>query len=288
MKEIPLNLSRPPRVVVIGSHDSGKTTFRTQLIQRLNHRPGKLRLARSIEDLSAIGSDLERLNQGLQPLHTTASVYQSTTVPIHDGKREHSLEFPDYGGEQIDNIARTHFVSEKWESVILEATSWMLFLRIDRLRRARDSFASPVATLSPNQASKNSPVQSLLEIDSIELIQRLLFLAGVSPRNKLLWPRLAVILSCWDEVPEAQAGKLPKDVLRLRAPLLAAYLESNWAIESQRTWGLSSTEGALPMDSPNHDFAKKGPENFGYVVGNNGERDPDLTRPLSWLVESHE
>ena len=65
-----------------------------------------------------------------------------------------------------------------------------------------------------------------------------------------------------------------------------AFVRSTWADGSWSAWGLSSLGRALSQDSRDDEFAKNGPENFGYVIppGATAE-DPDLTAPVSWLLQ---
>lgn len=274
-------------LLVIGGPSSGKTTFRTQLYHRLEHQPGHLQLSTSVVDTTGLQGDVERLVQGLQPMHTNADTYHSTTFSIEDRSRNRlDLEFADYGGEQVQRIGGSNLLSEVWLKRAQNSMSWLVFLRIDKLRPAKNFITTPVKA-KPG-VSKVSPVASSnlnLEIQSIEIIQRLLFVRGTSTRNQVTSPKLGLFLSCRDELGGTEQVQPPSDLLAHRAPLLSAFLKSNGERDFLRIWGLSSTGVKLPEEKPDQDFAMKGPENSGYIVTDGNPREPDLTIPISWLMD---
>jgi hypothetical protein len=278
----------PPRLLILGGPSSGKTTYRTQLYQRVEHQNGELRLLSSVEDMAALEGDVERMVQGLQPMHTHTDTYHSTRFSLED--REHrslTLEFADYGGEQIRRIGENSTIPGPWLTRARESLSWLFFLRIDNMRSPRSFMTDPVETgpLPEAQAVDNGVHSARsAELNAIETLQRLLFVRGLSLRNPLSSPRLGVLLSCWDELVEPERKLSPATILEQRAPLFSRFIHANWTADELNIWGLSSTERKLPEDSPDVDFARKGPEHFGYVILRDGKTDRDLTIPISWLM----
>ena len=277
----------PRRLLVLGCASSGKTTYRTQLYQRIEHQAGELQLVKSVMDMTALEGDVERLVQGLQPMHTHLDTYHCTTFSVRDrSMRTLALEFADYGGEQMLRIAHTNTVPSVWVERCRHSNSWLFFLRIDPIRAPRSFMTHPVDTHPrPESIAQSVAEEPSAQFDAIEMLQRLLFVRGATLREPLSSPRLGVLLSCWDELSAEDRASAPSVVLQRRAPLLAQFLAANWMADQLRIWGLSSTERQLPEKIPDVEFARRGPECFGYVVGEDGVSNSDLTIPVSWLMQ---
>lgn len=284
-----MNVSKTdfPQLLVLGGPSSGKTTYRTQLYQRIEHTHGELRLHTSVADMSALAGDVERIVNGLQPLHTHPEVYKTTSFSIIDkDDRTLKLEFADYGGEQVRRIGEMNALQNPWVLRAKHSSSWLFLLRIDSIRAAKSFITDPVRTGPHLEAISSSCElhERPAELCAIETLQRLLFVRGTSLRNRLEHPRLAVLLSCWDELTPAERKLRPGDILKTRAPLFSSFIHSNWRQDELKVWGLSSTERKLPEETPDLEFARKGPEHFGYVVLEDGIPSPDLTLPVNWLI----
>jgi Double-GTPase 1 len=275
-----------PKMLVLGGPDSGKSTYRAQLYQRIEHQEGELRLARSVEDMTALQDDVKRLVQGLQPMHTHLETYHSTTLAVKNhADRQFTLEFADYGGEQVRRIGESNAVPAPWVERAQQSSGWLFFLRIDQIRSTKSFMTDPIHT-EPRVAvnGDSSHPERSAELNAIETLQRLLFVRGASLRHRLHSPRLGVLLSCWDELPNTERKQSLALVLEQRAPLFNRFIAANWDLDQFRVWGLSSTGRRLPETEPDEEFARKGPEHAGYVVLPDGKTSRDLTVPVSWLM----
>lgn len=271
-------------VLVIGRFDSGKSTFRTQLALRLEHKPGALALSESIQDTTPLRADMDLISQGRQPEHTQAQTYNTVTLNMVDkSNRRIRLDFPDYGGEQVSKIADSNIVDSRWAGFTSRADAWIYLLRIDAFQPAKSMFTDPVQARPDSHEKGEISDQLSIELATIETIQRLLFLRRISLRYRTELP-LAVLLSCWDELSAAEQATTPSELLRARAPLLSSFLTTNWAAGRIRVWGLSSTEKALARDK-DLEFARIGAENIGFIIDDTMNRSKDLTTPLSWLLD---
>lgn len=279
--------SSPPKLLVLGGPSSGKSTYRAQLYQRIEHNPGDLTLVKSVGDSTAIEDDVERLAQGLQPRHTSVNTYRTTafSVAARSG-RQFTLEFADYDGEQVARMASSHDMPHAWIERARHSEGWLYFLRIDSLRAAKSFMTDPVAAGPREDARVEvTPAAPSSEIGAVETLQRLLFVRGASSDQPLESPCLAVLLSCWDELPATERNLSPAALLDSRAPLLNKYLHTTWRSDQLRIWGLSSTEQSLPEAGGDQEFARRGPHHFGYVVTGEGAIVRDLTIPVSWLFQ---
>lgn len=282
-----------PKLLVLGGPDSGKSTYRVQVCQRFEHKSGELRLLKSVGDFTAIEHDLDRVNQGLQPMHTSSDTYVTTDFALVDSAgHQYDLKFADYDGEQLRRMSSSNLLPAPWVERALQSESWLLFLRIDSIRAVKSFMTNPVATGPRVEAKADMKLEPALtgavtEGHAIEMLQRLLFVRGSSLRHRVDTPRLAVLLSCWDELAASERTMAPETLLTTRAPLLSRFLVANWQPNSLRVWGLSSTEKTLPTNKPDIEFARKGAENFGYIVVGAGQEDRDLTIPINWLFRLH-
>lgn len=280
-----------PKLLVLGGPDSGKSTYRVQVYQRFEHRPGVLKLLKSVGDFTEIVGDVDRVNQGLQPMHTSSNKYVSTDFALVDSAgRQYDLKFADYDGEQLRRMSNSNLLSAPWVERTIQAESWLLFLRIDNIRAVKSFMTNPVASGPRVEAKADAkpeplPAGAVTESHAIEMLQRLLFVRSASLRHQVDTPRLAVLLSCWDELAASERAVAPDVLLASRAPLLSRFLMANWQPNSLRVWGLSSTERPLPAEKPDSEFARKGAENFGYIVVGADQEDRDLTIPINWLLQ---
>ena len=110
----------------------------------------------------------------------------------------------------------------------------------------------------------------------------LLFVAKQSTESRVVSPKLAIVLSCWDEV--GQAGS-PSSYFENSLAILNSFVRQNWTEDSWSVWGISSLGQSLSPTKKDEDFSLQGPENFGYVIEQgDSEANSDLTKPLAWLL----
>ena len=276
-------------VLVLGVSTVGKTHYAGQLIGRLRiNRMGALKLCPGgADDLGKFDEVLGCLEEGRTAGHTPTETWtgMKCRLETRNGTKI-SLEWPDYGGERLTSIVEQRLISKEWRKSIADARSWMLFIRLSTLELYEDLLNRPIGP--PIKDSKTSTCQvERTDWDDrakyVELLQMLLFATCQSTFNQLTQPRLAVVLSCWDELNETDD---PEQVFKSRLPILHAFIRSIWSDKSWSVWALSSLGRSLDPNIRDDDFARRGPENFGYVIPpGSTEQESDLTAPLAWLLE---
>lgn len=276
-------------VMVIGGPAAGKTHYAGQLLGRLRHdRQGSLHLRPGgAESLVQLEEVLACLEEGRAAGHTPAETWMGIKCRLETQAHEEVLlEWPDYAGERLSSIVENRVLTPEWRESINVARAWMLFIRPATLRLHEDLLSRPTGA-PPHHASVGRPYGTKNGWDDrayyVELLQILLFAGGQSTYNPIVRPRLAVILSCWDELG---ASVTPEEAFRERMPLLHTFVRSTWNDGAWSVWGLSSLGRALRTDSRDEEFVAQGPEKFGYVIApGTSVRNPDLTAPVAWLLE---
>lgn len=278
-----------PDVLVLGGSGTGKTHFAGQLLGRMRHdRQGKLRIRPGgVEDLSKLEEVLGCLEEGRAAGHTPGGTWTGIRCELETEEgTEVLLEWPEYAGERLFEIVKRRLVSDEWRDSIRSAKGWLLFIRPSVLKVHEDLLDRPTGIAPLSSEMKEAPVPGSGWDDGaryVELLQMLLFAAGRSTFMPMQMPKLAIVLSCWDEFYGKQ--NTPETILAKRIPLLDAFVRSTWKENSWSAWGLSSLGRSLSQGERDEDFAMQGPENFGYVIRpGRTDEDRDLTAPVAWLL----
>ncbi len=277
------------QLLLMGYSQSGKTGYGTQVYGRILAQKSSLKFRGQPESLKLFQMALEAYERGEKPPRTT-SAYDSMTLPLLNRHGQSiDLVLPDYDGEQLTRMIRDRAIEGNWISGFQESSAWMLFIRPSAINEPTTTMdAPPVAKEMKNpkpQAEINAPDNVNLrrlssQIEMIELLQMWWWVrAGFAPIGTTS-PRLAIMLSCFDEV---NTELTPEFYFKQLCPLLEQFIRTVWADSAMRVYGLSSQGGSL--DDPNfqHTFREAGAEKSGFLVLPNGEQKSDLTLPIDWL-----
>jgi hypothetical protein len=266
-------------ILVVGESDVGKTHYGAQLLRRLMRGDGGLRMNGAATNLEPFEAAMKRLDEGMTAEHTPTATYIDSIWPVVDDEaRSAQLIWPDYGGEQVKAITATRKVTGTWRARVAETPAWVLMIRLNKTRVADDLFSRPLAELK-GASKTNEAVQPSDQSRLVELLQILLHARGAGSDGPRKTPRLAVLLSCWDEM--ATKG-VPNEILQLRLPMLADFVNSNWA--DPIILGLSALGRQIKRGERDAEYATRGPEHFGYVVDRTGNQMSDLTIPIRLLL----
>jgi len=271
------------RLAIFGESNVGKTHYGGQLLSRIETEKCELKMRTVPTDLSPFEEVRTKLNGGLPASHTPSAVYRESVWPVISGEgQEFDLTWPDYGGEQVRQLIDTRRIGQEWLDRVQFAHGWILMVRPKLAKQDDDIFSKPLGDVRrPNVDSDIKPHRSI-QARLVELLQMLLHARSLQQPRQL--PALLVLLSCWDELGEAEGTK-PDDELEARLPLLSSFISSRWGSSTSAVFGLSALETALSTEEANEQFINRGPENFGYVIDPDGRRTGDLTLPIVRVAE---
>ena len=274
-------------ILVIGRANSGKTHFFGQLYGRLKEPRSSLNINGTPANLEMLGEVFEALSEGKASAHTVAETWNSLKIPLIDENgKEFDINWPEYAGEQWDTIFSTRSLDEKWKSQLDDSDKWLIVMRVESEPTFPD-FLEKLANNEKPEKKHESPNSTNWDANPywVEKLQILLQLSKTQIANKVQSPKVAVLLSCYDEVNTENAT--PHMILEQRLPMLASYLVSNWDEDKLSIWGLSALGKELTEASKDEDFIDEGPENQGWVISPNEtieQKNIDLTLPIKWLL----
>ncbi|OCR25586.1 hypothetical protein AFK24_07985 [Pseudomonas syringae] len=268
-------------ILLVGESNVGKTHYGAQFLKRLMVKSCKLKMTGAPTNLEAFTTALSCLTEGKATDHTPANIYTESVWPITDhAGRYAELVWPDYGGEQVRSLVAQRRIPAAWRDRVVEATDWVVLIRLHSLRSEDDLFSRPLQSFAAVEPQGETATHELSDqARTVELLQMLLYLAQFNLDRPLAKPRLTLLLSCWDEL---ETTEMPADLLASRLPMLWSFVRSNWV--SPTVLGLSALERALSMTDADQEYAIRGPEEFGYVVLPNGGKNPDITLPIQQLM----
>lgn len=288
------------QVLVLGAHESGKTTYVVQLLGRVQRiAEGRLRSRAAPSSLVPYRAALDRVEQGRAPDHTETSLFAETPIPlVHDTVGAVDLVWPEYAGETIQQMVATRRIPQRWYDRVQQSDVWLMFVRPFTTTVPADVISRRILPVQDGDARERGEVPEDGSADLsgqsslVELLQMLLHLRGVSTAGTVRRPVLGVLLSCYDEIHQPHQSKSrknsappPAQVLRDRLPLLASYIDTVWDPDCRVVLGVAALGRPLLRDEPNFDFILQGPERQGYVVLPDGQEDPDLTLAVSLTLD---
>lgn len=269
-------------ILIIGRPNSGKTTFMAQLAERLELQ-GEVELEYAPDDRSVIEEAQDRLADGLAIEHTSSTANETLSLPVRTKGKSYILDYPDYGGEQINGIIEQRSVNKRWQGLIEKSDYWLVFINVDNLTKPKD-----ITTASINPIEKTGTITKDFELSKqaffIELLQMLLYVKGLGLHRTLEQPKLCIALSCWDTLEDTTIK--PKDYIQEYLPLLNSFIQNLWTSNACSIIGLSSQGKSLSKDKPDEDYLEQGAFEFGYVVEPNGNENKDLTWVIAQLLEA--
>ncbi len=272
-------------VLILGGPKSGKTHYGAQLAIRLTKAQGAVKFYAQPENLSLFEEPMDCLGRGRLATHTPVIVSKDVVLPIEIANGDRArVVWPDYGGEQIQEMLRARITSLAWNERAAAAEGWLLMIRPELFRATRDLLHRPLKDFEPKTPSDSRLPEWMPEASLVEMLQMLLFARRCGRESRITVPRLVIAITCWDEsIPEDIATK-PQDVLRKLTPMLANAVEGVWETNSLTVVGISALGKTLSSTTDDEDFVDLGPHRQGFVVLPDGTKTGDLTWPLTKLL----
>lgn len=269
-------------VLVLGGPDSGKSTYLLQLYGRVFDGDGQMQLRGAVNSLVAIKDGLARLATGRPAAHTANGTETSLTLPLVDSHtgRHWDITVPDYAGEDLRRVGDALRLPDRWRDLAATSDHWVVMVRLSLHPDMPDLVSRPVGELASTSAQRpaGADVQNLpIDMFLVELLQLLQHgRTQLEVTNDL---RVTVALSCWDELGYPD-GTVPSQVIRNQLALLDSYCTTTFG-PRYRVIGLSAQGRALTESNPDVDFIDEGPSAMGWLVWEDGARDPDLTKLIA-------
>ncbi len=306
-------MTSPHEIALLGLPKSGKTTWLGRLWLAIDRPPldAEPPLQKAGQpDLQALNALSDPFIDGRYPPPTPFHDPPRIRVPVRwtgagTGAPTFDVVIADYSGEEIRAIHRERDPawSEAWEKRS-QAAGVAVFIRPQHHIRPTSSRLVPERMLThieqagqvgtaPLTDSEGGDLDGWLVVPTavaiVELLQFFRFLRGWAPG----WApppetfRVAVVLSCWDALPESERCGGPAGYLQQRLGLLDDYLATNFHPAAVRAFGVSSTGGDLTDPAFQEEYLDRYPEDWGSVrwSGEAGVAESaDLSLPLSWLL----
>lgn len=271
-------------ILLVGESGVGKTHYGAQLLSRLAKSENvalKLDLSKGSVNLEPFQAALEKLNDGLAAEHTASKIYLESIWPIIDEFGSASqLLWPDYAGEQVSMMLEQRRVPDKWMKSIRTASTWLLLIRLNQHQDHADIFSKPILCAEQVFSLDDKKYEMSHQARLIELLQMMLFVREINIDAPISFPQLAIMLTCWDELPENNIP--PNQLLEKHMAMFYQYVSSIW--NKPLFFGLSALERPLSKESQDEEYINNGPEGFGYIINTDGSRSADLTLPIQRLL----
>lgn len=263
-------------ILIVGRPNSGKTTFMAQLAERLEEQ-SEVMLEYAPDDRTVIEDAQNRLADGLAIEHTSTATNETLSLPLKWNNQSFILDYPDYGGEQINSIIEQRDINEQWQELINKSDYWLVFINVNNLVQDDD-----ITTKMIKPIEKTGTVTKDFELSKqaffVELLQMLLYVKGLGLHRTLDVPKICIALSCWDTLGETTIK--PTDYIQKHLPLLNSFIQNIWSEKARSIIGLSSQGKSLKKDKADEEYLEKGNFEFGYIIEPNGTKNKDLT----WVI----
>lgn len=267
-------------ILIIGKPKSAKTTFLAQFVILARKDKSKVKFWKTPENIQPIEDAIKRLRGANETQTTPAESNEVILLPIKIADENISLNCPDYGGEQINEILNLREFSPQWQTLINSSSSWIFFIRPKQVEALFD--LSNKSYQSSVKESKED-VKPLFKVSEqshlIELLQMMLHIKKCSFQKEISNPKLTIALTCWDEVDEVIT---PNGLLAKLLPLLNQFVHLNWHKDAVNVIGISAQGFELESQVNKDKYLNEGSTKFPYVVKNNTtEKVYDITELIA-------
>ena len=269
-------------ILIIGHPESGKTTFLAQFFTRIKKRRSSIKLSKTPENIKAITDAVKMLAEGKEPTPTSADENVELVLPIKVDGINIDLVCPDYGGEQVNDLTALMEIDNNWEKLVNSSDRWILFIRPDKITPEYDLSISSYEEIETKKSTSFTPPELSEQSEFIELLQVLLYTKNIGIKHPIVAPKLSITLACWDEL---KTNKKPAQILQEKLPMLLHFVETVWEKGSFEIFGLSAQEFPLTTQEAKDKYLDELPENFGYMIDQEGVKDKDITKLVKMALQ---
>ena len=302
-------------VLLIGGPDAGKSNLLFRLWIAVDTGQGALVKDGLPSELDYLSGGAAGLLEGRFAGHTSKEVYERVFVPVRTrvpgDSRRGTLVVPDLDGEQILTICRNRRWTSVWEDLISNRCACLLFVRASSeatvapldwatcFERYGGAIGAPntdrgevpkvggSAGAVGSQVDEEGSVQLPTQVVLTEWLQ-FLRQAFTAVAGGAFRPRIGVVISAWDAVPNDQQAAGPVEYLADNFPMLHQFIQAKEEAYEFQVFGVTVVAGDLKNDE---DFRNKylegNPPDFGFVLHSLSgqlEKSPDITLPIAWAL----
>jgi GTPase SAR1 family protein len=269
-------------ILIIGHPESGKTTFLAQFFTRIKKRKSSITLSKTPENIMAITNAVKMLADGEEPTTTPADENVELVLPIKVDGINIDLICPDYGGEQVNDITELMGINNNWTKLANSSDQWILFIRPDKITPEYDLSISSYEEIETKKSTSFAPPGLSEQSKFIELLQALLYTKNIGIKHPNSVPKLSITLTCWDEL---KTERKPVQILQEKLPMLHHFVETVWEKGAFEIFGLSAQEFPLNTQKAKDKYLDELPENFGYMIDQDGVKDKDITKLVKMVLQ---
>ncbi len=235
-------------VILVGGPDSGKSNYVGRLWASLKAGKGTLKRAGMPQGIEYVEDICEHLLLGEFAGRTDKNApRQDFRVPlkIGDGDEPTELIVPDFSGELWQSAVTNSEIPQDWLDALEAADGALLFVRVHSPLNVQ-----PLDWVTAREAIRvvgegNEEIALPTQVVLCELLRLLSMRLAHRPDGSM--PRLAVVVTAWDNLDAGAKAAGPTAYLRKEFPLFAGFLEDVDRLDV-RVFGVSIVGGDLERD----------------------------------------
>ncbi|BCG86887.1 hypothetical protein MesoLj113c_29970 [Mesorhizobium sp. 113-3-9] len=276
-------------IILVGGPDSGKSNYVGRLWASLKAGRGALKRTGMPRNIEYVESICEHLLRGEFAGRTdTNSERQDFCIPLKTREDTEPTELivPDFTGELWRDAIKNSEIPREWLDELENADGALLFVRVHSPLNVQPLDWVTSRDILRKHGEGNEELELPTQVILCELLRHLQQRLADKPNGTR--PRLAVMVTAWDNLdPEKQAVG-PMEFLRKEFPLFAGALEDLERME-MRVYGVTIVGGDLKRDDKfrkryqNMIMAESGTVTF--ESGGSWQESPDVTLPVAWVIE---
>lgn len=284
-------MSQEKSILLVGGPDSGKTNYLGRLWLTINDGKGELQVDGTPSDLEYLNDIVGYFYKGQFAPHTAHEVRNNVVIPIKSSSRvvpvtRCNLIVPDVSGEEWLKVYRRRDWPSEWEESISTLAGCLIFVRIDSDTNipavdwvAWSHLLSEVG--EGPQKDFDVPTQIIL-VDWLQCLQSVF-----TDKEGSSHPRISVIVTAYDLLPEEQKSLGPNQYLRENFPLFWQFIISNSDQLDLRVFGTSIASGDFDRDKDFRNQFLINPNDAGFVIYETKDgviSSKDMSLPVLWAM----